>query len=171
MSLGGEFIRSNVDVYLLLFQVVDITDVGHTLALDTSFSFGAPTSLTGTTLSGKDLVSNDISGRVPLFGNLLRVDVSRWRNGFNSIDLPAVSTKVKGGKEACSLRLSNSLCSQPFTFIFDCDGYASGATSVPSFVETIGQKEANREPSPNCGEAIQCTAAWKQRRESCQEGH
>ncbi|KAF1324533.1 Polycomb protein, partial [Globisporangium splendens] len=94
VTLGKQFIRSNVDMYLLLFQVVDTADIGHKLAQDTSFSFAAPTS--ATTFQGKDLVSQDICGRPPLFGNMLRVDVRRWRNGFNSIDLPAVSSAVKG---------------------------------------------------------------------------
>uniref|UniRef100_K3WJU2 Uncharacterized protein n=1 Tax=Globisporangium ultimum (strain ATCC 200006 / CBS 805.95 / DAOM BR144) TaxID=431595 RepID=K3WJU2_GLOUD len=92
--LGKQFIRSNVDMYLLLFQIVDTADIGHKLAQDTSFSFAAPTN--ATTFQGKDLVTQDICGRPPLFGNLLRVDVRRWRNGFNNIDLPAVSSAVKG---------------------------------------------------------------------------
>lgn len=100
VNLGRQFIRSNVDVYVLVFQVVDIAEVGHELAKNTIFSFAAPTATAAAPqkYAGKDLVSQDVSGRAPLFANVLRVDVSRWRNGVNSVDLPAVSSTVKGGE-------------------------------------------------------------------------
>lgn len=95
VTLGRQFIRSTVGVYMLLFQVVDLADVGTALAKNTSFAFTAPASRAK--LTGKDLLTQAICGRTPLFANVLRVDVTRWRNGTNSIDLPAVSSSVKGG--------------------------------------------------------------------------
>lgn len=97
LTLGRQFIRSNVGVYLLLFQVVDLAETGSELAKSTAFAFAAPAT-PGTTFLGKELLTQAVDGRPPLFANVLRVDVTRWRNGTNCVDLPAVSSAVKGGE-------------------------------------------------------------------------
>lgn len=112
VNLGRQFIHSNVDMYVLVFQVVDIAEVGHELAKSTTFSFTAPaaTAAAPKKFAGKDLMSQDVNGRAPLFANMLRVDVSRWRNGVNSIDLPAVSSTVNGGELTGSCHTTLKAC-------------------------------------------------------------
>lgn len=101
--LPEQFLHPNADIVVLAFQVVEISDVGEELAAQSAFTFAAPS--TATAVSGKDLLTTAVNGRSPLFGNITRLNVSRRRVGYVSIELPAIASSVHGGVK-CEFRLT-----------------------------------------------------------------
>ncbi|KAG6957663.1 hypothetical protein JG687_00009848 [Phytophthora cactorum] len=103
LTLPKEFVDLNADIYVVVFQVVEISDVGETIAAQSAFKFAAPS--VASTVSGKDLLSTCVNGRKPLFGNLLRLNVSRRRVGYVTVELPAIASSVNGGIK-CEFRIT-----------------------------------------------------------------
>ncbi|GMF12440.1 unnamed protein product [Phytophthora lilii] len=95
VTLPKQFLHPSADICVVVFQVVEISDVGDALAAQADFTFAPPT--TATTVSGKDLLSTCANGREPLFGNVLRLNVSRRRVGYVTVELPAIASSVYGG--------------------------------------------------------------------------
>ncbi|GMF17401.1 unnamed protein product [Phytophthora fragariaefolia] len=96
VALPKQFLYPSADICVVAFQVVEITDVGEPLAAQSTFAFTAPS--TAINVTGKDLLTTCTNARKPLFGNLLRLNVSRRRVGYVSIELPAIASSVQGGK-------------------------------------------------------------------------
>ncbi|KAJ8546641.1 hypothetical protein ON010_g11593 [Phytophthora cinnamomi] len=97
------FLHPSADICVAAFQVVEISDVAEELAAQSAFVFAAPSA--ATTVSGKDLLATCTNGREPLFGNIVRLNVSRRRVGYVSIELPAIASSVHGGVK-CEFRLT-----------------------------------------------------------------
>ncbi|CAH0492236.1 unnamed protein product [Peronospora farinosa] len=95
VSLSKEFLNLSADISVIVFQVVEISDVGETIDTQPSFAFATP--CVATTVTGKDLLATCANGRKPLFGNLLRLNVSRRRVGYMTVELPAIASSVHGG--------------------------------------------------------------------------
>ncbi|KAG7391281.1 Polycomb protein suz12 [Phytophthora pseudosyringae] len=102
LTLPKEFLHLNADICVVAFQVVEISDVGETIAAQSAFKFASPS--VATTVRGKDLLSTCANGRKPLFGNLLRLNVARRRGGYVTIELPAIASSVHGGVK-CEFRI------------------------------------------------------------------
>ncbi|ETI49805.1 hypothetical protein F443_06562 [Phytophthora nicotianae P1569] len=102
LTLPKEFVDLNADICVGVFQVVEISDVGETIAAQSAFKFAAPS--VASIVSGKDLLSTCANGRKPLFGNLLRLNVSRRRVGYVTVELPAIASSVSGGVK-CEFRI------------------------------------------------------------------
>lgn len=103
LTLPKEFLNLNADICVASFQVVEISDVGETIAAQSAFKFAAPS--VAKTVMGKDLLSTGANGRKPLFGNLLRLNVARRRVGYVSVELPAIASSVHGGVK-CEFRIT-----------------------------------------------------------------
>uniref|UniRef100_H3GCJ7 Polycomb protein VEFS-Box domain-containing protein n=1 Tax=Phytophthora ramorum TaxID=164328 RepID=H3GCJ7_PHYRM len=101
--LPEEYLHLNADICVLVFQVVEISDVSETLASQPSYTFAAPAVMT--TVSGKNLLTTCANGRKPLFGNLLRLNVVRRRVGYVTVELPAIASSVHGGVK-CEFRFT-----------------------------------------------------------------
>ena len=96
VSLPKEVLNLSADISVVVFQVVEISDVGETIDTQPSFAFATP--CVATTVTGKDLLATCANGRKPLFGNLLRLNVSRRRVGYMTVELPAIASSVQGGE-------------------------------------------------------------------------
>ncbi|OWZ24764.1 Polycomb protein [Phytophthora megakarya] len=103
LTLPKEFLHVNADICVVVFQVVEISDVAETIAAQSTFSFAAPS--VGSTVRGKDLLATCANGRKPLFGNLLRLNVARRRVGYVTIELPATTSSASGGVK-CEVRIT-----------------------------------------------------------------
>ncbi|CAH0476329.1 unnamed protein product [Peronospora belbahrii] len=103
VSLPKEFLNQSAGINVMVFQVVEISDVGETIDQQTSYTF--ETSSVVTIVAGKDLLATCANDRKPLFGNLLRLNASRPRVGYVTVELPATSSSVHGGVK-CEFRIS-----------------------------------------------------------------
>ncbi|TDH71006.1 hypothetical protein CCR75_004975 [Bremia lactucae] len=95
LMLPKEFVLLDAEIYVLVFQVVDISDIGDAIASQSPIRFVAPQK--ALTVSGKNLLSTCFNERKPLFGNIMRISVSRRRVGFVTIEMPAIASSMHGG--------------------------------------------------------------------------
>ncbi|KAI9922093.1 hypothetical protein PsorP6_002599 [Peronosclerospora sorghi] len=103
VSLPREFLSLCVDINILVFQVVEISDVCEEIDNKLSFSFATPS--VATDVIGKDLLATCTNDRPPLFGNLLRITVSKHWEGYVTVELPAIAASMHGGIK-CEFRIT-----------------------------------------------------------------
>ncbi|CAI5738659.1 unnamed protein product [Hyaloperonospora brassicae] len=100
--LPAEVLSLGADITVMVFHVVEIREGDEAVTSQSSFTFATPS--TATCLSGKELLATGIDGRKPLFGNLLRLNLSRRRVGLVTVELPAIASSVHGGVK-CEFRI------------------------------------------------------------------
>lgn len=92
VKLPGSLVRPNVDVFMLVFQVVDIANAA--LASQDSYVFTAAPADAPKVL-GKDLLTTSSNDHTSLFAEMIRV--GKRRTGHVSVALPAVGSDNQAG--------------------------------------------------------------------------
>ncbi|TMW63127.1 hypothetical protein Poli38472_002068 [Pythium oligandrum] len=95
VKLPSAFVHPHADIYMLAVQVVEISDVADKLASDCHYAFDdAPKDVKP--VIGAELLRSRVLSRTPLYGNILRLDVTRRRTGYFSLELPALESSSRG---------------------------------------------------------------------------
>lgn len=92
VQLPASLVRPNADVFVLVFQVVDIANA--VLASQDSYAFTAAP-VDAAKVLGKHLLTTSSNGRTPLFAEMLRI--GKRRTGHVSIALPAIASDNQAG--------------------------------------------------------------------------
>ncbi|CEG36313.1 Zn-finger protein joined to JAZF1 (predicted suppressor) [Plasmopara halstedii] len=100
--LPKKFVHLDADICIAVFHVIEIKLADAENAAQSVPVFEAPK--VATIASGKDLMATCSNGCKPLFGNILRLNVSRRRTGYVTIELPAIPLSVNGGVK-CELQI------------------------------------------------------------------